>query len=146
QGQARGAGREGGWQRVEEDLVRRRRRSGRIQARESRRTRRRGLGRGTPGRLPVPPRMSDWQPSGSLDALRLRGALNAAIRSFLSERDVLEVETPVLSMAGNTEPNIASFSLEFTGRTEGAPRTRWLRTSPEHPLKRLLAAGLGDCY
>ena len=90
--------------------------------------------------------MSDWQPSGSLDALRLRGALNAAIRSFLSERDVLEVETPVLSMAGNTEPNIASFSLEFTGRTEGAPRTRWLRTSPEHPLKRLLAAGLGDCY
>ena len=52
----------------------------------------------------------------------------------------------MLSRAGNTDPNIASFSLEFSGRTDGAPRTRWLRTSPEYPLKRLLAAGFGDCY
>src|SRR3546814_8042414 len=51
-----------------------------------------------------------------------------------------------MSQAGNTEPNIASFALEFSGRTDGGPRTRWLRTSPEYPLKRLLAAGLGDCY
>jgi lysyl-tRNA synthetase class 2 len=51
-----------------------------------------------------------------------------------------------LSQAGNTDPNIASFSLEFSGRTDGATRTRWLRTSPEYPLKRLVAAGLGDCY
>lgn len=87
-----------------------------------------------------------WQPSASLDALRLRAALNARIRDFFARRDVLEVETPVLSMAGNTEPNIASFALEFSGRTDGAPRTRWLRTSPEYPLKRLLAAGVGDCY
>jgi lysyl-tRNA synthetase class 2 len=56
------------------------------------------------------------------------------------------VETPVMSVAGNTDPNIASFSLQFSGRTDGAPRTRWLRTSPEYPLKRLLAAGFGDCY
>jgi lysyl-tRNA synthetase class 2 len=90
--------------------------------------------------------MGDWQPSADFDALRLRARLNAAIRDFFARRDVLEVETPILSLAGNTEPNIASFPLEFSGRTEGAPRTRWLRTSPEHPLKRLLCAGLGDCY
>ena len=90
--------------------------------------------------------MADWSPSASLDAIRLRAQLNAAIRAFFAERDVLEVETPVLSLAGNTDPNIASFSLEFSGRTDGAPRTRWLRTSPEYPLKRLLAAGIGDCY
>ena len=90
--------------------------------------------------------MSDWQPSAGFEALRLRAAVNATLRSFLDQRGVLEVETPVMSMAGNTEPNIASFSLAFTGRTEGGPRTRWLRTSPEYPLKRLLAAGLGDCY
>ena len=88
----------------------------------------------------------DWQPSASFGALRLRARLNAAIRGFFAEREVLEVETPVLSRAGNTDPNIASFSLEFSGRTDGAPRRRWLRTSPEYPLKRLLAAGLGDCY
>ena len=88
----------------------------------------------------------DWQPSASFDALHLRARLNAAVRRFFDERGVVEVETPVLSRAGNTDPNIASFSLEFSGRTDGSPRTRWLRTSPEYPLKRLLAAGFGDCY
>jgi lysyl-tRNA synthetase class 2 len=90
--------------------------------------------------------MQDWQPSATLANLRLRAQVNAAVRGFFAERGVLEVETPVLSLAGNTDPNIASFSLEFSGRTDGASRTRWLRTSPEYPLKRLLAAGLGDCY
>ena len=88
----------------------------------------------------------NWQPFASFDAIRLRASLNALIRAFFAERGMLEVETPVLSRGGNSEPNIASFSLEFSGRTDGAPRTRWLRTSPEYPLKRLLAAGLGDCY
>lgn len=80
------------------------------------------------------------------NALQLRAAFNRLVREFFYARGVLEVETPVLSLAGNTEPNIASFSLEFSGRTDGAPRTRWLRTSPEFALKRLLAAGVGDCY
>ncbi len=79
-------------------------------------------------------------------AMRLRARLNAGIRDFMAARNVLEVETPVLSVAGNTDPNIAAFSLQFSGRTDGAPRTRWLRTSPEFALKRLLAAGIGDCY
>ena len=87
-----------------------------------------------------------WTPSASRDALRLRAWVNRLIREFFHARNVLEVETPVLSLAGNTDPNIASFSLEFSGRTDGAPRTRWLRTSPEFALKRLLAAGVGDCY
>jgi lysyl-tRNA synthetase class 2 len=90
--------------------------------------------------------MSDWHPTATPDAILLRARLNAAIRAFFAERGVLEVETPILSAAGNTDPNIASFSLEFSGRTDGAPRTRWLRTSPEFALKRLLAAGVGDCY
>ena len=90
--------------------------------------------------------MADWQPTALFDALRLRARLNAIAREFFAQRSVLEVETPVLSRGGNSEPNIASFSLEFSGRTDGAPRTRWLRTSPEYPMKRLLAAGLGDCY
>ena len=90
--------------------------------------------------------MSEWLPAASLDVMYLRAKLNARIRSFFSDRNVLEVETPVLSTAGNSDPNIASFSLEFSGRTDGAPRTRWLRTSPEFALKRLLSAGVGDCY
>src|SRR3546814_1250354 len=56
--------------------------------------------------------MSDWQPSVTFDALRLRARLNAAVREFFAQRGVLEVETPVMSQAGNTEPNIASFRSE----------------------------------
>ncbi len=81
-----------------------------------------------------------------LDALRLRAALYARIRGFFSARGVLEVETPILSEAGNTEPNIDSFSTQFSGHVDAGQRERWLRTSPEYPLKRLLAAGVGDCY
>ncbi len=79
-------------------------------------------------------------------ALRQRAALNALIRRFFAERDVLEVETPILSEAGNTEPNIDSFHTRFSGHVDAGTPQRWLRTSPEFPLKRLLAAGVGDCY
>ncbi|NHF67151.1 EF-P lysine aminoacylase EpmA [Xanthomonas hortorum] len=81
-----------------------------------------------------------------LAALQLRARLNALIRAFFAERGVLEVETPVLSEAGNTEPNIDSFSTRFSGHVDAGAAVRWLRTSPEYPLKRLLAAGVGDCY
>ncbi|XTQ92374.1 EF-P lysine aminoacylase EpmA [Xanthomonas sacchari] len=81
-----------------------------------------------------------------LSTLQLRARLNAAIRGFFAARGVLEVETPMLSAAGNTEPNIDSFQTRFSGHVDAGPALRWLRTSPEYPLKRLLAAGIGDCY
>jgi lysyl-tRNA synthetase class 2 len=87
-----------------------------------------------------------WRPSADLDALRLRARVYASIRSFFAARDVLEVETPMLSAAGNTDPNIASFTTQFNGPIGAGSTQRWLRTSPEFPLKRLLAAGVGDCY
>ncbi|MBD8879771.1 EF-P lysine aminoacylase GenX [Rhodanobacter sp. 7MK24] len=81
-----------------------------------------------------------------MPALQLRARVYALIRSFFAERKVLEVETPILSAAGNTEPNIESFSTQFSGHVDAGARERWLRTSPEFPLKRLLATGVGDCY
>ncbi len=81
-----------------------------------------------------------------IEALHQRARLNALIRDFFAHRNVLEVETPILSVAGNTEPNIDSFHTDFSGHVDAGPRRRWLRTSPEYPLKRLLAAGVGDCY
>lgn len=80
------------------------------------------------------------------EALALRAALYRLIRDFFAGRGVLEVETPMLSEAGNTEPNIESFTTAFNGPAAARPGPRWLRTSPEYPLKRLLAAGVGDCY
>ncbi len=81
-----------------------------------------------------------------MQALQMRARLNAEIRRFFSDRQVLEVETPMLSAAGNTDPNIESFQTVFTGHESAGASRRWLRTSPEYPLKRLLAAGVGDCY
>ncbi len=81
-----------------------------------------------------------------IEALRQRARVNALVRQFFADRGVLEVETPILSAAGNTEPNIDSFHTDFSGHSDAGARRRWLRTSPEYPLKRLLAAGVGDCY
>ena len=78
--------------------------------------------------------------------LQGRAKLYALIRNFFSDRGVLEVETPILSAAGNTDPNIESFNAPFHGHVDAGSRERWLRTSPEYPLKRLLADGVGDCY
>jgi lysyl-tRNA synthetase class 2 len=81
-----------------------------------------------------------------LASLQLRALIYTLIRSFFAERHVLEVETPILSASGNTDPNIESFHTLFSGHVDAGARERWLRTSPEYPLKRLLAAGVGDCY
>jgi elongation factor P--(R)-beta-lysine ligase len=88
----------------------------------------------------------DWQPAATPPTLALRARLNRCIRDFFDTRGVLEVETPILSMAGVTDPHIQSFTLEYTGPATAGERRRWLRTSPEFALKRLLASGIGDCY
>ena len=62
------------------------------------------------------------------------------IRAFFLQRQVLEVETPVLSQSGGTDPAIEPLSLTANNRT------RYLHTSPEFPMKRLLASGCGDIY
>lgn len=80
------------------------------------------------------------------DAFVLRARLYELVRMFFTDRHVLEVETPILSAAGNTDPNIESFKTRFSGHVDAGAPERWLRTSPEFPLKRLLAAGIGDCY
>ena len=49
----------------------------------------------------------------------------------------MEVETPLISRAGNTDPEIQSI------KTDAGD---YLRTSPEFALKRLLAAGSGDIF
>ncbi len=55
----------------------------------------------------------------------------------------MEVETPVLCAAGAVDEHLDP--IPVTLRLPGAPR-RYLVTSPEHPMKRLLAAGSGPIY
>jgi len=77
-----------------------------------------------------------WLPSASQDARELRARVYSEIRRFFARRKVLEVETPMLSVGANTDPNIHSLQSV----------DRFLRTSPEFAMKRLLAAGAGPIY
>jgi len=94
------------------------------------------------------PQLNDqpWQPTASLATLRQRAVLLAAIRKFFAERDVLEVETPVLIGATSADPNLYSLSLPYSGPGAPADGRLWLQTSPEFTMKRLLAAGAGSIY
>jgi len=68
--------------------------------------------------------------------LRARAALLARIRAFFAARDVLEVETPLLCAAGITDPSIEPLLVE---RGISLKQARYLQTSPEYAMKRLLA-------
>ncbi|MCR4332191.1 MAG: EF-P lysine aminoacylase EpmA [Sulfuricaulis sp.] len=88
----------------------------------------------------------DWQPTAALEVLKLRARLLERIRAFFSERGVLEVETPILSTAAVTDPMLASLATSYTGPRFPRGQTFYLHTSPEFPMKRLLAAGSGSIY
>lgn len=84
-----------------------------------------------------------WQPTASSAVLRLRARLKHRVRTYFAETHAVEVDTPVLSAAAPTEPHIEPLST----RIAAAPgRPYFLQSSPEFPMKRLLAAGVGDCW
>src|SRR5262245_59919984 len=87
-----------------------------------------------------------WRPTARPDVLKLRARRLARARTFFAERDVLEVETPLLSAAGSTDPNLASLATRYTGPGFADGRPLYLHTSPEFAMKRLLAAGAGPIY
>ncbi|NNE39074.1 MAG: elongation factor P lysine(34) lysyltransferase, partial [Gammaproteobacteria bacterium] len=89
---------------------------------------------------------TDWQPSASLDIIRQRAGLYKTIRRFMEERDIMEVQTPVLSHFGNTDPNLESFRTLFHPPSEPVPVRYFLNTSPEFAMNRLIAAGSGSIY
>lgn len=74
--------------------------------------------------------------------LKTRARLLQRIRAFFQAREVLEVETPILSSAAVTDPHIESYAI----RDPQHGKPRYLHTSPEFAMKRLLAAGSGSIY
>lgn len=81
--------------------------------------------------------MTDWRPSCTLDVLAARADMLAKTRSFFAAREVMEVQTGTLAAHGVTDPAIESM------RTADG---RYLQTSPEYQMKRLLAAGAPSIY
>ncbi len=87
-----------------------------------------------------------WRPSANRPMLAARAELLAGIRRFFSRAGVLEVETPVCSARATTDPALKSLETDFSGPGAPAGKRLYLHTSPEFPMKRLLAAGSGPIY
>ena len=90
--------------------------------------------------------MSDWQPTASLEMLKTRARLLSKLRAFFAEKNILEVQTPILSQAGNTEPSIETFVTQQHEDSKHTIQPSFLNTSPEFSMKRLVAAGCGSIY
>lgn len=95
---------------------------------------------------------SKWRSAVGQAALLSRATLLRSIREFFNDRNVTEVVTPVMSAAATTDPNIHSFSVPLVSSdltdvgSDMAANLCYLHTSPEFPMKRLLASGSGDIY
>ncbi len=86
----------------------------------------------------------DWRPTASREALVAAAAVRRRLRDFLEARGYLEVETPVLSAAGNPDPAVEPLTSHWSG--PGGDHPVYLATSPEFAMKRLLADGSGPIY
>lgn len=87
-----------------------------------------------------------WQPGCSRTMLKARAEFYAQIRAFFMAREVMEVETPLLSRSTATDPQLASVPVQLRQDLPCDPQVYYLQTSPEFPMKRLLAAGSGPIF
>ena len=87
-----------------------------------------------------------WRPSAKAATVRLRAQTLRQIRAFFDERDVLEVDTPLLGSATVTDVQIVSLETRYRSPAEPNARRVFLQTSPEFAMKRLLSAGYGPIY
>lgn len=84
-----------------------------------------------------------WHPLSSVESALRRAAMLNRARAFFEERNILEVDTPILSHFAVSDPHIES--IEVTLQLD--PGKPWfLQTSPEYCMKRLLSAGYPDIY
>lgn len=95
------------------------------------------------------PRPAQWWRRGNLERRRpflaARGRIREAVRQCLAGRGLTEVETPSIQVSPGMEPGLRAFEvcLEEPG---GAPLRRYLHTSPEFAMKKLLAGGAGPIF
>jgi lysyl-tRNA synthetase class 2 len=88
----------------------------------------------------------NWRPAATIEMLQRRAGLLRAIRDFFHHSGVMEVETPICSRYATTDPAIESLETLYTGPGAASGQQLYLHTSPEFPMKRLLAAGSGPVY
>jgi elongation factor P--(R)-beta-lysine ligase len=84
-----------------------------------------------------------WAPDRHGDRrpfLLARGRIVAALRNWYAREGFVEVEASALQVSPGNEAHLHAFATELVG-PDGARSRRYLATSPEFALKKLLAAG-----
>lgn len=92
----------------------------------------------------------DFGPTATLPVLRWRAEMLRAARSFFDDRGYWEVDTPLLSseivIDAWLEPFACAWLPDAAKWPSPSPQLRFLQTSPEFAMKRLLACGADAIY
>ncbi len=96
--------------------------------------------------MPSPNSEHEFLPTCSLENLKFRAAFLSKLRRFFDEREFIEVETPLLSSDIVVDHHIEPIEVTTLRFTEPRNPKRWLQTSPEFAMKRLLVAGADKIY
>ncbi|HEV7996421.1 MAG TPA: EF-P lysine aminoacylase EpmA [Stellaceae bacterium] len=86
-----------------------------------------------------------WRPerlAGRRERLAQRGRMLDAVRDFFAGHGFVEVDTPALQASPGLEPHLQAFATELHDPRDGRTAQRYLHTSPEFAMKKLLVAGL----
>jgi len=87
----------------------------------------------------------DWQTTLSWQDAQVRSKILQKIRMFFSDRDVIEVETPLLSRGTITDVHLEAFTSSYHFLNDEHIKL-YLQTSPEFSMKRLLACGYQSIF
>jgi len=86
-----------------------------------------------------------WRPdrfAARRGRLEQRGRILGAVRDFFAARGYVEVDTPALQVSPGLEPHLRAFATMLHDPRDGRASERYLHTSPEVAMKKLLVAGL----
>ncbi len=92
--------------------------------------------------------MTEWRPdklSPRLPHLQARARLQAALRQWFASEGFVEVETPILQVAPGAEVHLSGFVTDWE-LPDGEERVRWLHSSPEFAMKKLLVGGVPKLF
>lgn len=79
--------------------------------------------------------------SKRLDILRDRAEMLSRARQFLMDQGILEVDCPIITENASVDAHIDLIPVMYAGK-----QVRYMHSSPEYGMKRLLSEGIGDIF